>query len=167
MLYDHFRKNISSITLVLASVIKIVKFNGQTSLDHYCLAWKPLRMVGTNDFFLSRSLRLLTLAPSQGGRTEVAEVGRGGEGQNDCCCPSYPAAAQLPSEPVRLFATPWTVARQAPPSMGFSRQEPWSEEPCPPPENLPDPRIEPRTPALQAVLSLSEPAGTLPRSHRP
>ena len=79
MLYDHFRKNISSVTLVLASVIKIVKFNGQTSLDHYCLAWKPLRMVGTNDFFLSRSLRLLTLAPSQGGWTEVAEVGEEGK----------------------------------------------------------------------------------------
>ena len=39
---------------------------------------------------------------------------------------------------VRLFATPWTVARQAPLSMGFSRQESWSGLPCHPPRDLPD-----------------------------
>ena len=39
-------------------------------------------------------------------------------------------------------ATPWTVARQAPLSMGFSRQEYWSEWPCPPAGDLPDPGIE-------------------------
>ena len=39
---------------------------------------------------------------------------------------------------VQLFATPWTVARQAPLSMGFSRQESWSGLPCPPPGDLPD-----------------------------
>ena len=44
---------------------------------------------------------------------------------------------------VRLIATPWTVARQAPLSMGFSRQEYWSGLPCPPPGDLPDPGIEP------------------------
>ena len=38
---------------------------------------------------------------------------------------------------------PWTVARQAPPSMGFFRQEYWSGLPCPPPGDLPDPGIEP------------------------
>ena len=38
--------------------------------------------------------------------------------------------------------TPWTVARQAPLSMGFSRQEHWSGLPCPPPGDLPDPRLE-------------------------
>ena len=38
---------------------------------------------------------------------------------------------------VRLFATPWTVARQAPLSMGFSRQEYWSRLPCPLPGDLP------------------------------
>ena len=43
---------------------------------------------------------------------------------------------------VRLCATPWTVARQAPLSMGFSRQEYWSGEPFPPPGNLLDPGIE-------------------------
>ena len=45
-------------------------------------------------------------------------------------------------------ATPWTVARQAPLSMGFSRQEYWSGLPCPPPGELPDPGIEPMSHAL-------------------
>ena len=44
---------------------------------------------------------------------------------------------------VQLFAPPWTVARQAPPSMEFSRQEYWSGLPFPPPGYLPDPEIEP------------------------
>ena len=51
---------------------------------------------------------------------------------------------------VRLFVTPWTVAYQAPPSMGFSRQEYWSGLPFPSPGDLPNPGIEPRSPALQA-----------------
>ena len=42
-----------------------------------------------------------------------------------------------------LFATLWTVAHQAPVSIGFSRQEYWSELPCPPPGDFPDPGIEP------------------------
>ena len=49
---------------------------------------------------------------------------------------------------VRLFATPWTVAYQALPSMGFSRQEYWSGVPFPSPEDLPDPGIEPKSSAL-------------------
>ena len=44
---------------------------------------------------------------------------------------------------VWFFATPWTVARQAPLSMGFPRQEYWSGLPFPPPADLPDPGIEP------------------------
>ena len=44
---------------------------------------------------------------------------------------------------VQLFVTPWTVAHQAPLSMGFSRQEYWSGLPCPPPGDLPDPGIKP------------------------
>ena len=60
---------------------------------------------------------------------------------------------------VRLFATPWTVAYQAPPSMGFSRQECWSGLPFPSPGDLPDPGIEPRSPALKADALLSEPPG--------
>ena len=50
---------------------------------------------------------------------------------------------------VQLFATPWTVAHQAPLSMGFSRQEYWAELPCPPPRDLPNQEIEPASPALQ------------------
>ena len=51
---------------------------------------------------------------------------------------------------VRLFATPWTVAYQAPLSMRFSRQEYWSVLPFPSPGDLPDPGIKPRSPALEA-----------------
>ena len=43
------------------------------------------------------------------------------------------------------LGTPWTAARQAPLSMEFSRQEYWSGLPCPPPEDLPDPGIEPES----------------------
>ena len=46
---------------------------------------------------------------------------------------------------VWLFATPWTVALQAPLSMEFSRQEYWNELPCPPPGDLPDLEIEPKS----------------------
>ena len=49
---------------------------------------------------------------------------------------------------VRLFVTPWTVAYQASPSMGFSRQEYWSGLPLPSPEDLPDPGIEPGSSTL-------------------
>ena len=59
--------------------------------------------------------------------------------------------------PVRLFVTPWTVAYQAPPSMGFSRQECWSGLPFPSPGDLPDAGIEPRSPSLQADALTSEP----------
>ena len=58
---------------------------------------------------------------------------------------------------VRLFATPWTAAHQAPPSMGFSRQEYWSGLPFPSPGDVPDPGIEARSPALQADALTSEP----------
>ena len=61
---------------------------------------------------------------------------------------------------VRLFATPGTVAYQAP-SMKSSRQEYWSGLPFPSPEDLPDPGIEPGSPALQADALLSEPPGKL------
>ena len=57
--------------------------------------------------------------------------------------------------------TPWTVAYQAPPSMGFSRQEYWSGLPFPSPGDLPDPGIKPRSPTLQfqADTLPSEPPG--------
>ena len=56
--------------------------------------------------------------------------------------------------------TPWAVAAQASLYMEFSRTEDWSGLPFPTPGDLPDPRIEPGTPALQADLLLSEPPDT-------
>ena len=60
---------------------------------------------------------------------------------------------------VRLFLTPWTVAYQAPPSMGFFRQEYWSGLPFLSPGDLSDAGIEPGSPALQADALPSEPPG--------
>ena len=60
---------------------------------------------------------------------------------------------------VQLFETLLTVARQAPPSMGFSRQEYWSGLPFPSPGDLPNPGIEPGCPAWQADAFSSEPTG--------
>ena len=58
---------------------------------------------------------------------------------------------------VQLFGIPWTVAYQAPPSMGFPRQEYWSGVPFPSPGDLADPGSEPGSPALQADTLPSEP----------
>ena len=52
---------------------------------------------------------------------------------------------------VQLFVTLWTVAHQAPLSMGISRQEYWSRLPCSPPGNLPNPGIKPVSPAAPAL----------------
>ena len=57
------------------------------------------------------------------------------------------------------FAPPWTVAYQASLSMAFSRQEYWSGLPFPSPGDLPDPGIEPRSPASEADALPSEPPG--------
>ena len=57
------------------------------------------------------------------------------------------------------LAIPWGVACQAPLSMGFSRQEYWSGLPFPSPRDLPDPGIEPGSPAMQVDSLLSEPPG--------
>ena len=58
-------------------------------------------------------------------------------------------------------ATQWTVACQTPLSMGFFRQEYWSEFPCPPPGDLPDSEIEPMSPVAPAL-----PVDSLPLSHQ-
>ena len=55
--------------------------------------------------------------------------------------------------------TPWTVAHQAPLTLEFSRQESWSGLPFPSPGDLPNPGIEPESPALQADSLPSEPPG--------
>ena len=58
-------------------------------------------------------------------------------------CKSSAAVAAKLLQSCPALVTPWTVFRQAPLSMGFSRQEYWSGLPCPPPGDLPDPGIEP------------------------
>ena len=65
-----------------------------------------------------------------------------------------------------VSATPWTVARQAPLCLEFSRQEYWSGLPFSSPADLPDPGIEPGSPALQAGSLPSEPPGK-PKSRKP
>ena len=59
----------------------------------------------------------------------------------------------------RLYATLWTVACQAPLSMGFSRQEYWSGLPFPPSGDLPDPETEPVSPALTGIFFTAKPLG--------
>ena len=59
---------------------------------------------------------------------------------------------------------PWTIAHQAPLSMEFSRKEYWNGLPFPSPGDLPNPGIEPRSPALQADALSSEPPGKLKKN---
>ena len=64
---------------------------------------------------------------------------------------------------VQLFATPWTVAHQAPLCIEFSRQEYWTGSPFPSPRDLPNPAIEPMSlvsPALAGRFFTTEPPGT-------
>ena len=56
----------------------------------------------------------------------------------------------------RFFATPWTVTYQAPPSMGFFRQEYWSGLPFPSPEDLPNPGMEPRSQILKEAAKTAK-----------
>ena len=60
---------------------------------------------------------------------------------------------------VQLFATPWTIARQAPLSVGFPRQEYWNGLPFPSPGKFPDLGIEPVSPALAGRFFTTEPPG--------
>ena len=69
-----------------------------------------------------------------------------------CECLCMCVCAKLP-QPCPAFCDAWTVSHQAPLSMGVSRQKHWSGLQCPPPEDLPNPRIVPgslMSPALQA-----------------
>ena len=75
------------------------------------------------------------------GNSFLKENLQGCRGRFACMC------TQLLSH-IWLFATPWTAAHQGPLSMGFPRQEYWSGLPFPPPGHLPDPGIEPLSPAL-------------------
>ena len=71
---------------------------------------------------------------------------------------------------VHLFVTLWTVACQAPLSLGFSRQVYWSRLPCPLPGDLPDPGIRPRSPAAPALqvdsLPLNHWGSPVPNIHQ-
>ena len=75
----------------------------------------------------------------------------GGSVQIEKHCSGYKEIHEL--SPVQLFAIPWTVAHQAPLSMGFSRQEYWSGLPFSPPGDLPDPGMEPEFPVLAGGFS--------------
>ena len=66
------------------------------------------------------------------------------------CCRKHTACVRSHVRRAQLFATLWTEAHQAPLSMGFSRQEYWSRLPFPSPGCLPNPEIEPTSPAWQA-----------------
>ena len=88
---------------------------------------------------------------------------------NGCGCESVLHASLLRSvvvialveslSRVRLFVTPWTVAHQAPLSMGFPREEHWSGLPFPSPGDLTDPGIEPASPALAGRFFPTEAPG--------
>ena len=86
------------------------------------------------------------------GKESACNVGDLGSipGLRDLLWRRAPAGGGLVAKLCPSLATPWTVARQAPPSMGLSRQEYWSGWPFPSPGHLPNPGIEPRSPALQA-----------------
>ena len=63
-----------------------------------------------------------------------------------------PKMKELVTQLIQLLETPWTGVHSAPLSMGFARQEHWAELPFPSPGYLPDPGIEPASPAWQAIL---------------
>ena len=75
-------------------------------------------------------------------------IGRVSEALPGCSADSAPPEVMKLLSRVPLFATPWTVAYQAPPSMEFSGQEYWSGLPFPSPRDLPNPGIEPVSPVL-------------------
>ena len=75
------------------------------------------------------------------------------------CCVSFGRAYMLSYSVMSDSVTPWTVAHQAPPAMEFSRQEYWSGVPFPSPGDLPDPGIEPTSPALAGAFFTTVPPG--------
>ena len=72
-----------------------------------------------------------------------------------CCCCCYCLVVKL----YLILATPWTVARQVPLSMGFPRQEYWRGLPFTSPGDLPNPRMSPVSPALAGGFFTAEPLG--------
>ena len=90
-------------------------------------------------------------------QSAVRGEGKGAGRENVCVCYSVVSDS---------FVIPWTVARQAPLSMGFPRQEYWSGLPLPSPGDLAHREMEPRSPALQADSLPSEPPGKPKRKYR-
>ena len=76
---------------------------------------------------------------------------------SNCCCLVVTRACMLSR--IWAFVTSWTVACKAPLSMGFPRQEYWTRLPFSSPGDLPNPGIEPTSPAFQADFSTTEPSG--------
>ena len=87
------------------------------------------------------NLHLLCLLPWKGSSLTLAPPGK-----------PHESGSEVSQNRVRLFANPWTVVHQAPPSMGFSRQEYWNGLPFPSPGYLPDPEMEPASPALAGMF---------------
>ena len=96
-----------------------------------------------------RKCRSNSLTPGKQPRVTECFCGGSGGGLVAESCPS--------------LATPWTVVLQAPLSMGFPRQEYWSDLPFPSPGDLPDRGIRPRSPVLQADSLPTEVSGKLPK----
>ena len=92
--------------------------------------------------------------PGRKGRTEVTQIFK-----SMLLEENVPGFVVLVAESGLTLCDPWTAARQAPLSMGFPRQEYWSGLPLPSPGHLPDPGIEPGSPALQVGSLPSEPPG--------
>ena len=101
--------------------------------------------------------------PFSRGWKHLSAVGMGGLGvartRNGRLAPGPRVCVLSRFSRVWLFVTPWTVAHQAPLSMGFSRQEYWSGLPCPPPGDLPNPGIKPRSLAVRADSLPVKPQG--------
>ena len=118
--------------------------HGQRSLEGYSL-WGRKESATTERLILSLPVLLAeSLSGFDGARHSV------GDTQLHASCFLVVVVAGLVAKSCLTLATSWTIARQAPLSVKFSRQEYWSGLPFPAPGDLPDQGIEPRFPALQA-----------------
>ena len=85
-----------------------------------------------------------------------------------CVCVTVCVCACARTQSCQTLVTPGTVARQAPLSMRFSRQEYWGGSPCPPPGHLPDPEADPMSlasPPLAGGFTTTMPPGTHIQKH--
>ena len=98
---------------------------------------------------------------TQWGKERVAQTERVALTYVQCVCVCVCVCVRARAQSCVVFATPWTAARQAPLSVGFSRQEYWSGLPFPSPGDLPRPGTEPGSPALQADYQLSHQGGPI------